>query len=122
MEKYNYQFGRLGEKIALNYLLKNNYNIIEKNFYCKQGEIDIIAEEKGKSEIIFIEVKTRSNLKYGEPKDAVTIRKRKHMYKTAKYYLYKNYKSNKFIRFDAIEIFISDGKCKVEHIKNLEMS
>ena len=46
MEKYNYNLGKLGEKIAEKYLIKNKYTIIEKNFYSKQGEIDIIAEEK----------------------------------------------------------------------------
>ena len=43
MEKYNYNLGKLGEKIAEKYLIKNKYTIIEKNFYSKQGEIDIIA-------------------------------------------------------------------------------
>ena len=73
MEKYNYNLGKLGEKIAEKYLIKNKYTIIEKNFYSKQGEIDIIAEEKDTREIVFIEVKTRTNSKYGRPKDAVTI-------------------------------------------------
>jgi len=74
MEKYNYNLGKLGEKIAEKYLIKNKYTIIEKNFYSKQGEIDIIAEEKDTREIVFIEVKTRTNSKYGRPKDAVTIK------------------------------------------------
>ena len=65
MEKYNYNLGKLGEKIAEKYLIKNKYTIIEKNFYSKQGEIDIIAEEKDTREIVFIEVKTRTNSKYG---------------------------------------------------------
>ena len=109
MEKYNYNLGKLGEKIAEKYLIKNKYTIIEKNFYSKQGEIDII------------EVKTRTNSKYGRPKDAVTINKRKHMYKTARYYLYKNKNNNQFIRFDVIEIIIKGKKDWLNHIKNIEV-
>ena len=112
MEKYNYNLGKLGEKIAEKYLIKNKYTIIEKNFYSKQGEIDIIAEEKDTREIVFIEVRT---------KDAVTINKRKHMYKTARYYLYKNKNNNQFIRFDVIEIIIKGKKDWLNHIKNIEV-
>lgn len=122
MKKYNYKLGKLGEKIAEKYLIKNKYTIIEKNFYSRQGEIDIIAEEKDTNEIIFIEVKTRTNSKYGKPKDAVTETKRNHMYKSAKYYLYKNKIKDKFIRFDVIEIVIREKKSWLNHIKNIEMS
>lgn len=121
MNKYNYKFGKLGEQIAEKYLRKNNYNLLEKNFYCKQGEIDIIAEEKSKQEIVFIEVKTRGTLKYGLPKEAVTETKRKHMYRSSKYYLYKTNRLDNFVRFDVIEVIIKGGKCMVNHIKNIEI-
>ena len=55
-EKRN--FGNLGENIAVEYLKRNGYSIVCRNFYCKMGEIDIIAKEK--NEIVFVEVKTRS--------------------------------------------------------------
>ena len=100
---------------------KHNYEIIEINFYCKQGEIDIIAKEKIKQGLVFVEVKTRTTLRYGEPKEAVNFMKKKHMFRTAKYYLYKNYKINTNIRFDVVEILISNNKIKINHIKNIEM-
>ena len=59
----NKELGKIGENIAISYLEKNKYDILERNFYCKQGEIDIIAKQKGV--IIFIEVKTRSNKRFG---------------------------------------------------------
>ena len=62
--------GKIGEKVAQEYLIKNDYEILVKNFRCKQGEIDIIAKDK--NELVFIEVKTRTNKKYGNPIDAVT--------------------------------------------------
>ena len=109
--------GNIGEKLANQYLKENNYKILERNFYCRQGEIDIIAREN--KEIVFIEVKTRSNKNFGEPSEAVTTYKQKHIYKSAKYFLYKNRLINNFIRFDVIEVFIKDGKCKINHIKQI---
>ena len=118
MEKYNYNLGKLGEKIAEKYLIKNKYTIIEKNFYSKQGEIDIIAEEKDTREIVFIEVKTRTNSKYGRPKDAVTINKRKHMYKAAEYYILKNKIAKKDITLDVVEIYANSEKnIKIIHLE-----
>ena len=61
----NQKIGKLGEKLAAQYLESKGYEILERNFYCRQGEIDIIAKEKTK--IIFIEVKSRTSVKYGKP-------------------------------------------------------
>ena len=82
------QLGDFGEKIACKYLKRLNYKLIETNFRSKQGEIDIIAEDN--KELVFIEVKTRHNTKYGKAIEAVNYQKQKHIYKTAEYYIYKN--------------------------------
>lgn len=84
----NKKLGDFGEKIARLYLEKNKYKIVEMNFRGKQGEIDIIAKDQ--KELVFIEVKTRTSIKYGSPVDAVTYIKQKRIYKTAEYYIYKN--------------------------------
>ena len=108
----------LGENKACKYLQKNKYKIIERNFRCKFGEIDIIA--KNNKEIIFIEIKTRERITYGLPAEAITYTKQKHMYKTAQYYLYINKLENICTRFDAIEIYIiSEKEIKINHIKNI---
>lgn len=109
--------GRVGEEIAEKYLIENGYKIIERNFSCKQGEIDIIAKEK--NEVVFIEVKTRTNNKYGAPIDAVTYFKRIHMLKAIKYYLFLKKLENNFIRIDVIEIYNKNNKYFVNHIKNV---
>ncbi len=92
------------------------YKIICNNFRCMQGEIDIIAKDK--KYLVFIEVKTRTNQKYGEPRDAVDENKRKHIINTIKYYLYKNDLENAYIRIDIIEIYIKKEKTYINHIKN----
>lgn len=111
------KFGNIGEQIAIEFLKKNKYKILERNFYCRQGEIDIIAMDK--DEIVFIEVKTRSNNDFGTPSEAVNKIKQKHMYKSAKYFLYKFNLMDNFVRFDVIEILIKNGKLEVNHIKQI---
>ena len=104
------EIGNNGENISVKYLTQNNYEIIERNFLCKQGELDIIAKDLNTKEIVFIEVKTRTNQKYGAPVDAVDRVKQKHIYKAAQYYLYKNHIENVNCRIDIIEVFITRGK------------
>ena len=111
----NRKFGIIGEKIAQGFLLNKGYDILETNFYTKIGEIDIIAK-KDKC-IVFIEVKTRTSLKYGTPAMAVNSIKRKHIKSVAKTFLHLHRMNNSEIRFDVIEVFINEGKCKVNHIE-----
>lgn len=116
-----HEVGKTGEKLAAKYLEQNNYKIIKQNFRCKQGEIDIIAidKQKEKNEIVFIEVKTRTNLKFGMPAEAVDKTKRQHIKRTAQYFLYSNNLKDKNIRFDVIEVFLNNNKYKINHIKQI---
>lgn len=111
------QIGKLGEDLATKYLEEKNYKILTRNFHCKQGEIDIIAKKN--NEIIFVEVKARTNLYYGRPAEAVTKIKQKHIEKAAEYYLYKNNLANNNVRIDVIEVYIKEGKYKINHIKQV---
>lgn len=115
---FRQEIGRWGENLACQYLKENNYKIIERNFLCRQGEIDIIAKDITKNELVFVEVKTRSNLKYGNPADAVNKEKQKHMVEAIRYYLYKNHIKNIPIRIDVIEVYIVQN-CKINHIKQI---
>ena len=112
------EIGYLGEELATKYLKEKNYEIIQRNFICRQGEIDIIALDKTKKELVVIEVKTRTNNKYGNPSESVNENKQKHIYRTAKYYTYKNKLDKMLIRFDIIEININISKktYKLNHI------
>lgn len=110
--------GRSGEDIAYEYLLKNKYKIIERNFLCRTGEIDIIAYKD--KHIIFVEVKTRTNRNYGLPAESVTKGKLERMYKTARYYLHINKAENEYVRFDVIEVYYSKNNgYKLNHIKQV---
>ena len=113
---FKQEIGMIGEEMACKYLIKNNYKIIDRNFSCNQGEIDIIALSSHK-ELVFIEVKTRKSLKYGTPSEAITKAKKRHIISSAKYYIYLNKIKNIDIRFDVIEIFIHNSKFMFNHIK-----
>jgi putative endonuclease len=119
MYKNNKVVGNFGEKIAEEYLEKNNLEILDKNFYCRQGEIDIIARDKDKDELVFVEVKTRTSRKYGTPAEAVHKEKRMHIYKAARYYIHLYRLEDVNIRFDVVEILVKNQKCFVNHIKQI---
>ena len=108
--------GKNGEDIAEEYLIDNGYEIIQRNFSCKQGEIDIIAKDK--DEYVFVEVKTRTNRNYGNPAAAVTFYKRKHIIKSVEYYLFLRKLENEYVRIDVIEIFQEKEEYRINHIKN----
>jgi len=112
-----HEVGKIGEKLAVKYLEQNNYKIIKQNFRCKQGEIDIIALDKG--EIVFIEIKARASLKYGLPSESVTKYKLKHIYKTAEYYLYSRNLLNENTRIDVIEVYIKNNQVKINHLEQV---
>lgn len=83
--KSNQEIGSEGEGQAADYLEQRGFQIMERNFRKKEGEIDLIASKKG--DLHFIEVKTRSNENYGEPIDAITPHKKNRMLKVAQNYL-----------------------------------
>ena len=111
------RFGIIGEKIAQDYLRKKDYQILETNFYTKRGEIDIIAKKDNC--IVFVEVKTRTNLDYGTPAMAINPNKKKHIKFVAKIFLALNKLNEYEVRFDVIEILIIEGKCKINHIEGI---
>lgn len=103
MEKYNKVIGNFGEKVAREYLLEKGYKILTTNYSCRFGEIDIIAFDGNC--LVFIEVKTRTNDKYGHPQNAVNYWKKKHLELTARNYIDYKRLGNFVARFDVIEIF-----------------
>ncbi len=118
---YKKEFGAYGEETACDYLFNTGYSIIERNFTCKVGEIDIIAMDHSQKEdeLVFVEVKTRSDNKYGRPAEAVNEFKKRHLYKAAEYYLMINHLESIFCRFDVIEILNEYYEpLQINHIKN----
>lgn len=111
-----HELGSNGEDEACDFLKNLGYKIIEKNYRCKIGEIDIVAKDG--DEIVFVEVKTRSQKMFGNPVEAVNEQKKNHIYRTAEFYVMKNKFENEKIRFDVIEIYKKDEFKKINIIKN----
>lgn len=106
---YKKLLGRLGERKAQKFLRKKGYKIIEKNYVSKVGEADLIALYGDL--LVFIEVKTRSSVAYGNPSDAVDYFKQKKYITLAETYLLlnKQYK-DKCVRFDVVEVLNDEVK------------
>lgn len=102
------------EKVARRYLLSNGYTLLEENFSCRLGEIDIIASKE--SRIHFVEVKGRKNTEHGYPREAVTAAKQKKIISAAKYYLAYLNSEDLLCQFDVIEI-IADNR-EINFIEN----
>lgn len=106
--------GQIGEAIAKKYLHKNHYKIIDMNFKTPAGEIDIIATDK--RYLIFIEVKLRTSLSKGYPREAVDKYKQNKIRLVATQYLKLHILTNIPIRFDVIEIVGDEHNHTIEHI------
>ena len=101
--------GTAGEKIAAEYLKANNYLILVMNFrYKRLGEIDIIAREN--DYLCFIEVKTRSTIEFGLPRESVNYRKQENIKKLASIFMCKNNLYNSNVRFDVVEVYVNKEK------------
>jgi putative endonuclease len=105
------------EIIAIKYLQKNGYDIIDTNFkFWRLWEIDIIAKLDNLT--VFFEVKYRENLRFWTPEEWVTKSKLRKFWKTIDYYCFKNRVNHEFIRFDIIAILKGENSYKVTHYKN----
>lgn len=118
MHSFNKETGNLGEEIAENFLIESGYTILDKNFRCKIGEIDIIAREG--NYICFIEVKTRYGDLFGSPCEAVTYSKQQKINKVAQFYIMKKKLFKFFFRFDVIEVILNknDDNYSIKFIKD----
>ena len=111
---HNQRYGSFGEDLAVKFLQKKKYQILDRNFRFPEGEIDIIAEKNGV--IAFIEVKTRSTDAFGDPSQAVNNKKLTRMAQGAIAYLQENHLHSDF-RFDIIAILPSS----IQHYQNVTL-
>ena len=102
----NREVGILGEDAAARTLAAGGYRLLERNFRCPAGEIDIIAEDSGV--IAFVEVKTRSPRAYLSPASAVDEEKRRHIRSASKYYL-RGFRNPSPARYDIVSVLLDDA-------------
>lgn len=110
----NKDFGQKGEDLAVEFLVEEGYEILERNWRFKHIEVDIIARDK--DQLVIAEVKTRTGNSYGEPYTAVDYRKQRSLIFAAERYLF-GHNLDLEVRFDIVSIIIDHGRTVVEHIK-----
>ncbi len=112
------EVGRLGERLAAKFLRRRGYHIIETNFRCRGGEIDIIARQRDC--LVFIEVRTRSSSSFGSPEESITQAKRSRLIFTALTYISSHNKLPEQWRIDVVAVEVdAQGQAKrIELIEN----
>jgi len=109
--------GSKGEDLAVQYLKKKGFKVIERNYHCSEGEIDLVAREK--NTLVFVEIKARSSSEFGLPQEAVDRFKQKKIIQSARIYLAEHHLSEEIpARFDVVAIQLTPAGPQIELIKD----
>ena len=111
----HYELGKKGEQLAIDYLIKQGYKIVERNWRFQKAEIDIIARKE--ETLISVEVKTRSTYDFGNPQDFVNPKKIKLMVLAMNEYVLKKDLEVE-VRFDIVAITKNKGSFNIEHLED----
>ena len=108
--------GAWGEELALRYLRRRGYTLVERNYRTRYGELDLILRHQ--NTLVFVEVKTRRGVGFGDPLEAVTARKQATIRALAERYLSERGPDLDEVRFDVVGILAGEGGPTVTHIEN----
>ncbi|KJD31220.1 hypothetical protein PK35_15385 [Tamlana nanhaiensis] len=114
MAQHN-ELGKKGEQLAVDFLIENNYDIIERNYRFDKAEVDIIAQKE--DTLAIIEVKTRSTIDFGNPQDFVKPKQIKNLVKAVDEYVTVNGLDLE-VRFDIIAIVKEGKQYNIEHLED----
>jgi putative endonuclease len=113
-QRMSHVFGRAGERLAAVQLESQGYRILETNFRCRYGEIDLIVEDT--CDLVFVEVKMRRGTASGLPEEAVDLRKQRRLLQVAAYYLALHEWAERSWRIDVVAIQLS-GNGKLQEMR-----
>ncbi|MBQ0788919.1 MAG: YraN family protein [Oceanihabitans sp.] len=114
MAQHN-ELGEKGEQLAVDFLLQNGYEIMERNYRFQKAEVDIIAKQK--DTLAIVEVKTRSTIDFGNPQDFLKPKQIQRIVKAVDQYVITN-KLDVEVRFDIIAIVKTGNTFEIEHLEN----
>ena len=119
----NVELGFQGQEMAERFLLSKGFRLVQRNFRCRLGEIDLIFSAGGENQgqapcLVFVEVKYRRSLRYGYPREAVGIAKQRKLRQVAQFYLMRYGIANQDVRFDVVEVLDTPQGARIEHIEN----
>jgi putative endonuclease len=114
----NDTLGRRGEQLAASYLEGHGYTIVDRNWRCPQGEIDLVARDG--PELVFVEVKTRSSVAFGHPLEAITAVKLARLWRLAAAWCEAHPGQHDAVRIDGIAVIAPrGGPVEIEHLKRV---
>ncbi|PLX72604.1 MAG: YraN family protein [Desulfuromonas sp.] len=116
MTETRLKLGAWGEAQAASFLRKQGAKILARNYTAPTGEIDIIARHK--KSLLFVEVKTRTGLQFGQPAEAVGPTKQRQIIRTAQWYLQQESTNKLQPQFDVISVLVDGDAVKIEHFPN----
>jgi putative endonuclease len=108
--------GAEGERAAEQFLRRQRYTIVQRNYRCPVGELDLVALDRGA--VVFIEVKTRTQPGCGSPLEAVDQRKQRQIQRAAQYYLSAHRLRDRDARFDVVGVWYEGGRLQCELVRN----
>lgn len=108
--------GQRSERVAEAFLRGQRYAIIVRNYRCAMGEIDLIAQDR--DTLVFVEVRSHTGERFGDPLESVTLHKQRQIAKTALHYVMRQGVTNRPLRFDVIGIRWEGDTPRVSHVKN----
>ena len=117
MTKKRLKVGLIGEQAASEYLKEHGYEIVETNYRCRLGEIDIVARDR--QTVVIVEVRTRTSFSYGAPEESITAAKAKKLHLLARYYLKSLSCGEVSSRIDLVAVILNkkdNSVVKINHI------
>lgn len=111
--------GSYGEGVAAQYLQSNGFQVLERNWRCEHGELDIVAYEPSEHVVVIVEVKTRSGTGFGAPIEAITPTKARRLYQLAHMWLDAHEAGGSKIRVDAIGVLLGGRTPGITHIRGV---
>jgi putative endonuclease len=108
--------GKIGEDVAVIFLKRNGYKILEQNYFYNHGEIDIVAKDG--NVLAFVEVKSRRSTRFGEPEESVTPKKQELLRRTAEGYVIEKNIGDIDCRFDVVSVIMKGGKAECKILKD----
>lgn len=108
MKNIRIKLGKLGEDIAVQYLIDKGYRILKRNYRCSLGEIDVIAEDK--DVVVFVEVRLKTGNRFGSPAESLTEQKARKIRRVAEYYLNESGEGGRKVRFDFFGVSMPNKK------------
>lgn len=116
---YKNRLGANGELIAKKFLSEKKFTFLKNNYRFQRAEVDLIFEDEQNKLLIFVEVKSRRNKKFGEPEESVNLSKQNQIKKAAEGFVSVNNKyAGHDMRIDVISIFFNEGRVEINHIEN----